>query len=196
MLRKMATTIYYPYPATRFVPEIPDDGYQVVSIDPGIKNFAMRVEKRYRDGRVETLYMAKTTFAGKGGITPEVLHQSLELLKTHMALLEQSHVVVIERQMGINHRVSHLFQHLLTFFLVHAPLFRHPCVVMSVSPKLKGQALGAPKGLKYKELKSWSVAKARELLTARGDRHGLDLLKKGKVDDLADTIVQAEALFV
>src|SRR5438105_8963608 len=68
--------------------------------------------------------------------------------------------------------------------------------IYEVSPKLKGEYLGAPKKISEKDLKLWSVNKAIEICKLRNDKYSLEAIEKiKKKDDLADTITQVEALF-
>jgi len=70
--------------------------------------------------------------------------------------------------------------------------------IVEVDSRLKGKYLGAPKGIKDKQLKTWSIEKGRYLLTLRNDTFSLQVLDlfKNKQDDLCDTVCQIEALMV
>lgn len=62
----------------------------------------------------------------------------------------------------------------------------------------KTQILGAPEKMKKPQRKAWSVKKANEICTNRGDLKGLAKLKKKKstgqkLDDVSDTIIQLQA---
>ena len=70
--------------------------------------------------------------------------------------------------------------------------------ILEVDPKIKTQKLGAEKGLTKPEVKKWAIRKAYELLGIRSDDVAIGIINeamKSKKDDLADTIVQIEAVF-
>ena len=201
--------VYNPYPCHTLpaftFENIPDTGVLIVSIDPGIKNFAVRVERRYRTGYVETVYMNKIDFTqygetsertGTTRINPAILTSLTQFLRALLPYVREAQLIVIERQMGINYKSSRIFQHVLTFFLCSAP----ECLIMDVWPKLKGKMLDAPKGCKGADLKAWGIAKALQLLEWRNDKVGIEIIlhhkgkAKTKADDLADTVIQVEAL--
>lgn len=206
--------IYYPYPLTYSPPistDIPDEGCQVVSIDPAIKNFALRIEKRYRTSFVETVYMVKVDFSQYGDVSestgtttidPRIIAAATSLFMQCLPLFQDTRIVMIERQMAVNYKATRMFQHILTFFLMVVSTFKYPCIIMDISPKLKGRVLGAPKGINHAQMKVWGIEKALEILAWRNDQVAIQIIKqhrgksKTKADDLADTIIQAEAWFI
>ena len=205
--------IYWPFPCTSLPPigtEIPETGCQCVSIDPAPKNFAIRIEKRYRTGYVETIYMTRINFGEYGDasettgttvIDPRMLAAITHFLQSILPLMRETRIFGMERQMAKNYKSTRIFQHVLTFLMMSTPHFTNPCIIMDISPKLKGRMLGAPKHLNYYGLKKWAIEKAIQLLTWRNDQIGLQTLvqhrgkSETKADDLADTIVQIEAWF-
>lgn len=206
--------VYFPYPCHQLPPigqDIPDEGCQCISIDPAIKNFALRIEKRYRTGYIETIQMIKVDFSQYGDVSestgtttvdPRILAAATSVLNALLPAMQDSRIVGIERQMAINYKSSRIFQHVLTYFLVMVTTFRYPCIIMDISPKLKGRMLGAPKGLNYTGLKEWSVEKSLEISSWRNDQKAIQIIKqhrgksKTKADDLADTVNQIEAWFM
>ena len=206
--------IFHPYPVIQLPPigkDIPDEGCQCVSIDPAIKNFALRIEKRYRTGYIETIQMIKVDFSQYGDVSestgtttvdPRILTAVTSTLNLLLPVMQETRIVGIERQMAINYKSSRIFQHILTYFLIMVNTFRNPCIIMDISPKLKGKILGAPKGLNHGGLKTWGISKALDILNWRNDQVGIQIIKqhkgksKTKADDLADTIIQMEAWFI
>jgi len=205
--------IYYPCPITECPPignDIPPEGILCVSIDPAIATFACRLERRYNDGRVETVCMHKLDFknyeninktSGSTQIDPRILTDVLKYLQWLVPYMKDARIVLIERQMSLNYKATRIFQHILTFFMMSAPQFTYPCLVMDINPKVKGRILDAPKNLNYPGLKAWSIVKSLELLQQRNDQIGIQIIQhhkgtsKTKADDLADTVVQIEAWF-
>jgi len=206
--------IYHPYPCYQLPPigeDIPDEGCQTVSIDIGYVNFAIRIETRYRTGYIKPIYFDKIDFSRIAppselkkttGTHPGVLSAILNLLRSLLPIMQESRIVGIERQLGLNYTASRIFQHVLTFFMLFAPTFKYPCIVMDIWSGLKGRMLGAPKGMKSYDLKQWAIEKAKELLDWRGDTDSIEIINrdrgrtKTKGDDLADTVLQMEAWFI
>jgi hypothetical protein len=180
------------------------DVVNVASIDPGIRNLAIRVESRgiknsnypikkivydklhikdaERDlvGNIDKLYSLVTDF----------LDKYLEVFKT-------CHIIIIERQLPFNLKATRICQHIITYFMIHLRnLVPTLPMIFEIDPKLKGRELGASTHLNEKGIKQWSVEHCKELLNQRQDFESLDYLyKQKKKDDLADTVCQIEALF-
>lgn len=214
---KAPYVIYSPIPCVSLPPvkiqDFPPEGLRVASIDVAVKNFALRIEDRFPDGRITPYYFNKIDFTtinkelsdskGFSTVDPKVYLASIQYLEEMRDHFKECRVILIERQMAKNHISSMMFQHVLTFFLGMRKEFTFPDTIISdVSPKLKGWMLGVPKGLSYTELKKWGIGKAKELLTERDDTYSLDVLKfhqgktATKADDLADTVIQMEAWFL
>lgn len=183
--------------------------YQVVSVDPAWKNFAIRVSRRYADGRIDPpLLFAKydfTTFDKARDDDKDCVFfgygAALAQFQQWLPLLMESHIVMAERQLPDNYKATRMMQHFLTFCIANlrdAPLMP---MIMEVDPQLKGKMLGAPKGCRGPDLKKWAVEKGTELLQVRNDQVSLEILArmkkaKHKLDDVLDTVVQEEAWFM
>ena len=187
------------------------DPIRVISVDPGVTHYAIRVEER----NYKTVGPIKTLHFDKVGLKPEeqVLTEENECrsysfitkyLDKYLELFKTCHMVIIEKQLPVNYKSVRMSQHTLTYFMVNLknivptlPMF------FEVKPQLKGKELGVPPNLNERGLKLWAIDKALELVTIRNDIKGLQILKrkdprtkrKEKKDDLSDTICQIEALF-
>lgn len=175
----------------------------IISIDPGIRNLAIRVEsrgmkndypikklvfdklhikdaERELEGNIDKLYSLVTNF----------LDQYLPIFKT-------CHMVIIERQLPFNLKATRICQHIISYFMIHLKDITPTLpMIFEIDPKLKGRELGASTHLNEKGIKQWSVEKCKDLLNKRQDFESLDYLyKQKKKDDLADTVCQIEALF-
>ena len=206
--------VYYPFPCHSAPPigdEIPEGGCQTVSIDPAPKNFAIRIEKRYRTGYIEPIYMETVNFSQYGDasestgttvIDPRMIAAISHYILSLFPIMKESRIIGIERQLAKNYKATRIYQHLLTLFTMIIPFFNYYCILIDISPKLKGKILGAPKGLNYNGLKKWGIEKSIELLTWRNDQWSLQLINhhrgrsETKGDDLADTVIQMEAWFI
>jgi len=178
-----------------------EDYYQVASIDPALKNCALRIERRYHSGKIITLVYEKTQFLAKSEETVPlnpIYSRVNNFLDIHLKELLCCHIVIMERQLPQNYKAVRVSQCILSYLLIKlkdAPLLP---TIIEVDPKLKSRPslLNCPKGLNEKQIKQWSVERAKELLKDRQDHNGLAILEKvKKADDLADTLCQTEAFF-
>lgn len=181
------------------------DVVKVISIDPGIRNLAIRVESR---GITSNNYPIKTILFEKLKITEDdrrlagnndqLYFLMTQFLDKYRELFKTCNFLVIERQLPINYKAVRISQHIITYFLIlfkdRMPLLP---VVYEVDPKLKGRELGASKHLNERGIKQWSVDCAKALFTKRQDYDALKILQKNKSksDDLADVCTQTEAFF-
>lgn len=175
-----------------------EDYRQVVSIDPGINNFAFRIERWSSDGKVTPVAFEKGNF--KLYITAKAscsLYLAIiQFLEKYSKQIAESHFVIIERQPPLKVANIRLMQHLITYFtLTLRDLPQYP-ILLDIDPRLKGKQLGAPKSLNEKALKQWAIEKANEILTLRGDKWSIGVINfYKKKDDLSDTVCQVEAFF-
>ncbi len=185
---------------------------QTTSIDVGIKNFAIRVERRHASGQVEPIYFNKLDFrsenvtekelseSGSTKINPEILSRITQFLFSISPILKNNNIVGVERQLAMNYKASRVYQHILTFFSLTLSQCVAPCVLVDINSKLKSDVFPGGKGLSGAALKTWAIERALELLESRGDQSSIDVIKyhkgktKTKADDLADTVIQMEAL--
>ena len=191
------------YPHTREISERNwnSDYCQVVSIDPGTKNFALRIERRYTSGKVVPIVFDKaslnTSCIRNGEVYCEKYRSLSIFLNKYLEFYDLCHFIIIEKQLPQNSKATRLAQHTISYFstiLCDKPLL--PSII-EVDAKLKGKMLGAPKGINSKQLKAWSVVEARRMLEEREDSFSIGVLNyfSKKQDDLCDTVCQAEALF-
>jgi hypothetical protein len=197
----------YTNPLGPFVIYLPDGGeysrqeewkeekyYHLLSIDPGRTNFAIRLEKRY-DGKVETIKMENIDIRDnkQEGINVEYNNIN-KVLKGYSSYFDDLHIVVIEHQINLNPDTPRVLQHVISYFLLNLQNKKKKPLILEVDPALKGKQLGYIKS-EHGTTKTWAKLKALELLQERKDEAGLKIMKsKGKKDDMADTICQAEAV--
>src|SRR3990172_11018807 len=184
--------VYHPLPLTQYPPlgyqtgPIPDQGCQCISIDPGIKNFAIRIERRLPDGRVIKIHFDKVDFmpdqvegdrAESAKINPEAIMAMTNYFLSLIPIMIESRLVVLERQIAKYPKTLRVFQHWLTLFLTHVHLFTYPCIITDVSAKLKTDLLGAPKRMNQNETKQWDIEKALELLALRQEEDSIQIIR-------------------
>lgn len=193
---KLDYTLYYPH-TKKINDRVWDQNYtQFISIDPALKNLALRIERRYKDGKIVCLFSAKYN-PSNNCVTNNInnLYQNINnILDEQQHYFIDTHFVIIEKQIPKNHNAVRIAQHLVTYFLINFKNLPLCPSIIEVDPKLKGKMLGAPKNINERQLKLWSIEKAIELATKREDEYTLTLLKKTKKkDDLADVLCQIEA---
>lgn len=200
---KTPYSIYYPHSLDVSNRKWTQDYIQVVSMDPATKNFALRIEKRYFDGRILPVVFDKVSLKPVLVDTNEsqvvTTYESLtDFLNKYYQYYLDCHFIIIERQLPQNYRATRIAQHTISYFSIM--LHDKPLLpsIIELDPKIKGKVLGAPKNIGDKQLKTWAIMKARELLTMRQDEFSIGVLNyfSKKQDDLSDTVCQAEALFI
>ena len=194
-------TVYYPHTIPQNNRNWTQDYVQYVSIDPAIKNYAFRIERRYHNGWITPVAFDKVNINEREVVEDVTVIKTYEnltiFLEQFRELYNDCHYIIIERQLPHNYQMVRIQQHTISYFsiLLHnKPLL--PAII-DVCPKLKGQVLKAPKNITYNQLKQWTIQIGRQLLEERQDNYSLSVLEKyrNKQDDLCDTIIQAEALF-
>ena len=181
---KTPYTEYYPHITDRSLRKWSDDYYQIVSIDPGQTNYAFRLEKRFASGRIICLGYEKIRVKGETDdetLIATVYDNVTRFLDTYLDQYCNTHIA----------------QHTLSYFMIKCKDMPLLPMILEVDPKLKGKMLGSPKGINDKQLKTWAVQIARQLLEMREDTYSLGVMNKNKrkQDDLADTVCMIEALF-
>lgn len=178
----------------------------VCSIDPGIKNYAIRIVVRNNcSKKSKSLYYNRWELdqppkGSQSEVEVDVTYHSLDVKFTSIIdLIEQVDVLIIERQLPINYNSTRIMQYTMTWFehvFKQNKTGHHP-IICTIAPHLKGKMLGAPRGLPKPELKKWSVAVADDILMENEDEWSLNKLRKEKKkDDLADVVTQYEAFIL
>jgi len=177
--------------------------YRVVSIDPGIVNFCIRIEDRYKDGRILTVFTEKKQYKLDQGDIMLIYQDLLSYLGTLLEYTWTAHYCIIERQMAVNYQSTRISQHIITYFLMLYSQSPVMPIVLEIDSKAKYSMLDAPGILNDKALKKWGQDKAKELLAQRGEHELIEYINgtrgvrgQKKQDDLCDVIIQAEAFFI
>jgi hypothetical protein len=144
----------------------------------------------------------------KVSLDPETYHNMNDALNEYIEEFNKCSIFIIEQQMSFgigksNPTAQKLGHHCYSFFNIE---YGREKEVIEFPAYHKTQILGAPKvpgkktikGFRWKSMdkpsrKKWSVEKAIEILTSRGELDVLDsILTKRKKDDLADTLNQLQ----
>lgn len=199
---KSPYTLYYPHTIRKNKRVWDSDYYQVISIDPGRINYALRVERRYKNGRIIPIVFDKTSVESivcdGENIICDTYKVLTEFLDKYSEVYQDCHFVIIERQLPQNYKATRIAQHTISYFSITLHNAKLLPEIIEVDPKLKGRMLKVPVGTNEKQLKSWAVVTAKKLLLDRDDIFSLQVLDHfaKKQDDLCDTICQIEALFI
>jgi len=212
--------IYFPHSKPYSARRWNQGYYQFASIDPAKENYALRIERRWNNGKIEGVAFEKVCVLAeetKEGVNAPlgaagnvktivdfteqtnginiVYDNVTKFLDKYRQLYFDCHYIVVEQQLSVNYKTNRIAQHTLSYFMFtlrDAPLL--PAIV-EVSARLKTVLLGAPKHLNYNGRKQWCVAYAARLLARRGDTWSLAILNQAsKKDDYGDTVCQIEAL--
>lgn len=143
-------------------------------------------------------------------LDPETFHNMNDVLDEYLDYFDHCTAIIIEKQMSFgkgknNPMAMKLGQHCYSYFtfkygrtktIVDFPAY-HKTQILG-APKVKGKPYKSGKtrwkAMDKKSRKKWSIEKAIEILTSRGEIDILDSLTTVKKrDDLADTLTQLQA---
>lgn len=200
---KTPYTVYYPHSQAYESKINKSENYlQLASIDPATKNYALRIERWYDNGRVVPIVFDKVSFS-KDLETKEtsvnvVCNELMSFLEKYEKYFLDCHYVIVERQLPQNYKSTRVAQHTINYFMLRLKDGLNKAVIVELNPQMKGKMLGASSGLNNTQLKGWSILVARKVLLKREDRHSLEVMDHfpKKQDDLADTVTQAIAFLI
>lgn len=172
---------------------------QVVIIDPGVRNFCIRCEVRYKNGQMKPKLFAKWDVLVADASGEDVSVTTAELsrrLNKYRDLLVQSDRVLIERQLAINYQSTLIMQHCITYFELLLADQPHLPIICLVDPKLKSRILAGRVKMTKPELKAWSPGEAIKWLQRQNDSWSVKTIEESKKqDDFADVVVMREAYY-
>ena len=174
------------------------------------------LNKVYLSGKIILLEKANLTGGNDKYYDAEYCHNMTEFLDRYISYWNRCSVFVIEQQMSfrgkINSMALKLGQHCFSYFAINYKRFKS---IIEFPAYHKTNVLGAERSLVIgknakrkwkplgdKERKKWAITKAKEILYKRGDTDHLELyedkprkrgVRKMKLDDISDTIVELQA---
>ena len=175
-----------------------------MSIDPGIKNFALGIENvcletiEAVDDLSLKMECAQTVYFNNFALTDGTTREITSLLDSLEHLWSVCDVVLVERQVQfrgiINTKALRVAHHCLSYFEM-----RHPtATVVDYQASCKTRVLCAPRGMTKPQRKKWSTETAATVLRERGDTESL--LKRAhlgcKLDDVSDCMLMCLAYAV
>jgi hypothetical protein len=177
---------------------------QFVTIDPGIINTGLYVERIWSDGQEEYVYSCVfQPLENDSKDINEIMKGGEKILDEYIELFRQSHYIIIESQLLGNIKAVRLQQHYMSLIYEKTRNQGFRPLIIEFNPELKTKLLGAPKEVKTKpQRKKWCVEKAIEILNERGENKVAEEIfirkrskgeGKNKKDDIADGICMVRA---
>lgn len=173
---------------------------QITAIDPGIKNCAIRTERRTNDNNkliVTTLVQSKIDFTySDDDVSNDTFYYSQVLihLEQFIPYFQTSQYIIIESQLPINYDLVRMSQHLITYIMMNIKDKGLKPLIIEIDPKFKSRLFGAPVNMTKDQLKKWAWENAIKILEKRGDTTTADLiLNCKKKDDHGDVVCYTEA---
>ncbi|MBA3284292.1 MAG: hypothetical protein H0U27_04445, partial [Nitrosopumilus sp.] len=140
---------------------------RIISIDPGVTHFALRVEERNirHNDVISTLFYDKVGLKKEeqeldGDNVSQIFTFIQEFLDRNKELFKTCHMVLVEKQLPINYRAVRMSQHVLTYFMVLLKNGENLATFYEIAPTLKGRQLGSPPNINERGLKLWATEKA------------------------------------
>jgi len=169
----------------------------IVSIDPGYKNFCLRIEERPR--YTDHVFPIRQVFCDVINIGEEVerYFNLTTWLNDNRSLFNNIDIILIEKQMNDNTSVMRIAQHAMSWFYSYYFDRDIKAQIIEFCPKTKLRSLGCPSNLNKRGYKEWITKWAEEEFRVRGDGESLNaLLKTKKTDDISDTLAQIESFCI
>ena len=196
-----------------------NDYIGIVSIDPGIVNIGLYITFFWNNGHVQSCVLERLDFSTEDRKNEnddnkiKVYNEAISKLDKHFDIISQTHFILIESQLSVNPNAMRMAQHFITYFSMKFKDVGIKPLIIEISPQLKTELLGGPKGREKGETKEkakrkrkeWCRQKAEEILRCCHDDETAEFLvkkraKKGegksKKDDMGDVVCQAFAWLV
>ena len=174
-----------------------NDSIIIVSVDPGIKNCGVYIQKvNLLNDERKSMYLARMQFDQTDNHYIASI-KKFEELEKKANVLSKAHYIVVEKQMVLSTPNTRMGQHLITFFLTFLRNKGNRPIIVEIASTAKTRILKCPKGMKKPEYKKWCHTKAVLLLESRDTEHEekyINLLTGiKKKDDVGDAVCQSEA---
>jgi hypothetical protein len=179
-------------------PLVPAKHINVVAIDPGIKNCAIRVASMDLKTRAITTQLQmvfdfthSSLTADSKGIGLDTAHYTNipKVLDKYVDFFRWSHYIVIESQLPINYDLTRMSSELMMYFTLRVRDEGYRPLIIEIDPHLKSRMLDAPPKMSKPQLKTWARNKAIEILKERGDNETAQMIMEvTKGDDHGDTV--------
>jgi len=182
-----------------------DDVWIVVCIDPGLVHLAVRVESRnQRTNVIKTLFFTKQDVYSLMDINDELdINQApniiYKIFEDNIELFTSCHLWIVEKQLPQNIKARDVSKYILSWAYLNLRNKPRLPLILELNSKAKYTELQAPTYLNEIYKKKWGTEKAIQLLQDRNDFDAINFIlnePKSKQNDLADTVIMIEAVFV
>src|SRR5574338_252301 len=144
---KTPYSVYYPHSKGVEERNWDNEFRQFISIDPARKNLGFRIERRHNGGEIETLAYNKFSVEefivdDEGRFTHNMTYSNItSMLDDHKEYFEDTHYIIIERQLPENYKATRIAQHIISYFSITLRNAKLLPMIIEVAPQLKGKML-------------------------------------------------------
>ena len=181
----------------------PDKTIIITTIDPGIKNCAIRTAQYDPETRKsKTLLQCKIDFTFSQdnervlGVETKYYTAIYTILEPYHHYFTSSHYIGIESQMVCNYDMLRMSQHLITYIMGIVRNNGNRPYIIEMDSRLKTQMLNAPAKMSKPERKKWATKMAIQYLTIDGEQDIIKVISDGKSDDHGDTICYEKCILL
>jgi hypothetical protein len=179
----------------------------ICSIDPGVRNFCIRV------GCYSTITKKTTTCLYKNydlcdqkynksdlnyiGANTYYYGALVEIIKENIDTISSCQYVAVESQLKVNYDLIRMGQHILSTLMILMKDIGNRPLIIEIDSRAKTQMLNAPPGMDKPARKKWAHAKGVEFLRLDGDTTWAEYVqgvKKG--DDYGDVICYEKCILI
>jgi len=178
-----------------------NDEFKIMSIDPGVKNFAVRIEiiSNITFKTIKLLYynLIDVRHDKNKKVKEQNVFKIIMNIKYYLKemenIIEGCNFILIEEQIGVNSIPNNIFYFMIGYFINKYK----ECNILGISPKLKSKYLKFPKGLKGKRLKDHTRDFIMKSFEDEGDIESIEIINRfDKKDDLADTKAMIKSIII
>lgn len=185
-----------------------DHYLQIVSIDPGIKNCGFFIGRIWNSGHHECKFLSRINFCdstGRTGSTSSATNLSSETsyynnifvkLNPLSYLFDNTHYVVIEKQMSVNIKLIKFTHYLICYFMMSLSGKGYLPLIFEIDSHLKTKMLGAPSFKQKPQRKAWCRNFVLTIFEKSDSALFEFVSKLGKNDDVSDAICQEMAFSI
>ena len=174
---------------------------QIVSIDPGIKNCGFFIGRIWCSGHHECKFLSRINFCDPkyaDGLASETSYFNNVFVKLDKlaSFFENTHYIVIEKQMTVNVKLIKFTHYLICYFMRSLSGKGYLPLIFEIDSHLKTKTLGAPSFRKKPQRKEWCRNFVLTMLK-KSDTSLFEFISKlGKNDDVSDAICQEMAFSI
>lgn len=157
-----------------------------VFIDPGTRNCGVRAVNK-QDERITVYFHELVHFSKKNESFAEALSGALKFVNELSYIFDDSHYIVIERQMNFNYDLMRMSQHLISCLAAITKNKGNRPIIVEIDSRLKSSSFDKDRvGTTTKKL---GIDAARRICSERNDSRTLSLINTTtKKDDICDVV--------